>query len=810
MNFLAFVKNKIRDMEKKSPLSRDGRLEEDTQKKESGLKLSLSGVIRVSIFVFLCAISVGVTLFFTGSTAQGIIFDRYAFFLVFSLLAFVVWILGGVYFGELHIKRTPLDLLIFFFWLAYGISAIFSVDSWHSFFGMFQDPSRGFIVLTASLLLYYVVVNTQTRESLYRLAGLYVAGISIFSLWSAIAISGIFQNNVGILSFFNSVPINTFFSLNLSLTFSFPLLLAFFLHSVSVQSSLWIRIPKIIVGFVVLTSSLYVIASLYLFVALIALFFGLGIFISYTLGDIVRVSKQWTWLPMSIFFIVLPVFYFLGQGVLAKEGVQLEQSVLPGLRASWEAMINTLAENPLLGTGANTYMYAFSHYFPESLNGTEAFATRSTYGQNYLFEMVTTTGLLGGVTFFALLVFSLSITGYLLTQRRGMNSVISLGLWASMCTFILLAFFYGVSGAIIFSGIWVALLSIAILLNENGVQMKLTTLSLRAIPKYAFVSTLFLLVACMGTLAIFSTLGKMYVADVYAQYAIKEQTDEKKAIKYIEKSIQLNPNEGQYYVFRGRIYLAIANKKLSESKNVSDLEGKDIQEIQSLVAESVQSIIKGRDISPKDIFAQEALIQVLDSLGRKEDLYNVYGEAREIEPKNPVYPLKMAEIRIAQAEGEEDKEKRYVEAENLLDEVLSLKQNDGEIWYQKALLWEGRNDLDRSVEFAKKSREMSQDIRYGLLLARLYQVRDKEGDLKESEKIFEKILSVNNKEVNAYLGLAGIYEKTGRFDKAIDQYEKAKNLVPVGSDEVRNQLEEIIKNLKEGNRQQQIQEIQKK
>lgn len=775
--------------------------------KPSGEKRSgepVDRTVRTAIFTFLGILAFGTPLFFTGLTVQGVIFDRYMFFLLFSLLAFVSWVVGGVYAGSLTLKRTPLDIPIFLFLGAYVISMIFSVDLWHSFVGAFSDPSRGFIVVMTGVLLYYVVVSTQSRQSLYRLTGLFTAGLSFFAVWSALAISGIFQGVSGAFSFLNVVPVSDFLSLNLLVSVTFPVVLASFLHTVSVHESSPKRTVKTVVWFAVIVAYLYLLAVLFLAPTLIALFVGLGIFISYLSGDIVRVSKKWLWLPIAIFFLVLPGFYFLGQNILAKDGIQLSQGVSQGVGLSWEVLKNTLSERFFSGTGPATYGYDFSHYFPESLNKTDAFASRLMYAPNYFFEIIATTGILGGLAFFGLLIFALSVAVYLLTQRREVNSPLSLGLWVGVLVLLIVGFFYGISGAVIFPGVLLAVLAMAVLLNESEARMQSITFSLRSAPQYALASTLLLLVACIGALALFATLGKSYTADIYAGHAFGVQgSDKKQAIGSIEKAIGLNAREGQYFIFRGRMYFAVANEELAKLKE--NPEEKDIQQIQLLVVESWRSIVRGRDLMPGSIFAQEALIQVLEALGKEDDVINAYRDAMKIEPKNPIYPTKIAEIRIVTASRSQDKKEEYFsEAEKLLESALALKQNYGEAWYQKALLWEGRKNLDRALEHAQKATSFSGDMRSYLLVARLYQLRNGDGDVEKSEDIYKKLLTVNNKEVYAQLGLAGLYEKTGRSDEAIASYTKVRDLLPDGAETARKQLNDIITALKDGTRQEQI------
>lgn len=769
----------------------------------------LEPVIRTVIFVFLGVLAVGVSLFFTGLSVQGVVFDRTMFFVFLSLFAFVAWVVGGVYSGRLELRRTPLDIPLLLFWATYAIAMFLSVDMWHSFVGGFIDPSRGFIVVSASILLYYVVVSTQSRVSLERLVGLFVFGMGVFALWSAFAISGAVRGLPYIGSILGALPANDLFSLNILLSVTLPLMVAYILYAVPTIQSVALRWVGAFAGIIVVASIIYVLASLFLSPTLIMLFIGLGIFISYVSGNIIKVSRQWYWLPLALFLLVLPMLYIFGQEVFAKEGLELNQRVLPGISISWEVFVNTLSEKFLTGTGPATYGYAFSRYFPESLNETDAFAQRLSYPSNFLLEMGVTTGILGAVTFVMFLAFALSVGVFLLTQRRDTNSVLSLGLWVSLLVLGMAGFFYGLSGTVLLPAVVIGVFAVSLLMYESGARAETVVFSLRSAPQYALASTLLLLVSCIGALALFATLGKMYVADMYAGNAFRKQfSDPTGAVQEIEKAIRLNGKEGQYFVFRGRMYLAIAEQQATEidaQQENSENDREQARQIQLLVAEGVRSITRGRDLLPGNIFAQEVLAQTVESLQALDDAYTLYEEASRIEPKNPMYPVKMAQIKIAQAQRAEDPESLYGQADRLLADAMALKENYSEVWYQKALISEGREDMNGAIDNATRALEYGQDMRTALLLARLYQTRNGEGDAKTAENILTSILSVNDKEINALLGLAGLYEKSGRTDEAVNTYTKARDLLPAGAQNARQQLDEVINRVKNGGTGQPIQ-----
>ena len=80
----------------------------------------------------------GVPLFFTGLTFQGLAFEKQIYFYFWLLLALVVWATKGVIAGEMKIRRTPLDIPILAFWLTYLLATIFSPGPLAQLLGIFR------------------------------------------------------------------------------------------------------------------------------------------------------------------------------------------------------------------------------------------------------------------------------------------------------------------------------------------------------------------------------------------------------------------------------------------------------------------------------------------------------------------------------------------------------------------------------------------------------------------------------------------------------------------------------------------------
>ncbi len=90
------------------------------------------------------------------------------------------------------------------------------------------------------------------------------------------------------------------------------------------------------------------------------------------------------------------------------------------------------------------------------------------------------------------------------------------------------------------------------------------------------------------------------------------------------------------------------------------------------------------------------------------------------------------------------------------------------------------------------------NITYLFNLGRLYQTRGGKEDNELAEKIFKKVLGVNDKEINTHFSLGLLYEKTQRKNEAISEYKAVLDLLPAESADVRERIEKMITNIESG------------
>ncbi len=773
----------------------------------------LDKIIGASLFMLVF----GLPLFFTGVTSQGIIFEKQIYFYFWLLLALISWSAKGVINEEMNIRRTPLDVPIIAFWLVYLVTAIFSVDRWHSFWGAFGDPSRGFMGVSALIITYYLVISNFNQK---RLKLMFVALISsgvILSLWTFVLFFNIPFTGFSLGSLIPAgvaqfIPLSLMGSVSgLGVFFSAMLiLLTTAILKIAENKEIQKRKRKILLSFLafVFVVDLFLILNISGYMFWAGLFMGVVIFLVYILSKIVRPHRDWVWLPMVLFVLIM-IIRMIGSVSLISDKINLPAEVnvdsfAGGYGVSRDIASSSLKNNFLLGSGPATFGYDFSSYRPKSFNDSMFYNLRFSQGSGIFFEAVSTIGGLGTIALIILMLSYLSISFYLLSREKEKNKLYSLGVFSASIVVLMDVFANKLEGSVLFFAAILAILALSIILFESEAVPKYIALSLKASPKFALALAFIFMLISAGVAFLFVFLGKIYVADVYAGSAsrISSQNPEE-AIKKMGKTVNLNNREGIYYTKAGVYYMMLANKEALKPE-----QERNIDKIKQYINFSVTAADAGVKTSQNNIETVEALAQiyensgiyVADSLKLAEENYK---KALALDPHNPDYLLKLGQIRIADGATKKDEGERKIifgEAKDLFQKAIDEKNNFAAGHYQLSLIQDALGENDSAIESALKAAQLDQkNVNYLSSLANMYRLRAKNDDLKVAQDIFKIVLSLNDKDINAhfYLGLA--YEKDKNKESAKLEYGKVIDLLSgdnVG--DTKKQLEKMISNINRG------------
>lgn len=747
-------------------------------------------IVKASILM----VFFGLPIFFTGLNLQGVAFEKQMYFYFWTLLGLVAWAARGVVSESLRIKRTPLDIPIIVFLIAYILSFIFSVDRWHSFWGFFGDPSRGLMSVVAVVIFYYLFLSNFS-EKLFRWAlGAFIFSGSLVSVWVFLALMD--KINFIPIAWKNVMPfspLGSIGSLGIFFGLMVPLLLAvIFKIRMDEKANNILKNIFTAVIMAILVLNIILLWILHSYVLWPGLFLGMAFFSVLTLSKIVRAPASWTWLPMAVFVVIL-VAYLVGPLEIARVEIPAEISAtFPSYKTSWEVAKGVLRDRLLFGSGPATYGYDFSLYHPQNFNLNNFYNLRFYQGTGMFFDSLSAMGILGAFSFLLVVISFLSISGYLLFKEREKNKIYSLGLLAASIIALADILAARMEGAIFLIGMLVGIAALAVIIKESGSEENYFSLTLKASAKFALTLAFVFIAVSAGVIFLFIFIGKAYTADIYAGIASKERSIDK-----LRKSINLFGKEGRYYTRLGQEYMVLANSEVLKKE-----EEKNIKLIQEYLNQAINNSKKGSDLMENDVRAREALAQVYENTGMITGDYKLaedaYGKASELEPSNPDFPVKLGQIKLSMAIRESDKTKKeeiIKEAQDFFKKSIEKKENYSAGYYNLALTEEALGEIDKAVEDMSKAVSYERNINNVFALARLLQNRGGENDLKTAEALFKEILGVNDKEINTHFSLGMLYEKAGKKNQAVEEYEKVIDLLPADSYDAKKKIQGKINNL---------------
>lgn len=775
--------------------------ESSFEKSNNKIVKFLDSVMRVSLFM----IFLGVPLFFTNLSYQGLAFEKQIYFYFFILLALVAWGSKSGYVGEMKIRKTPLDIPIIAFWVFYLISTIFSIDRWHSFVGFFGDPSRGLISVTAMIVLYYLILSNFSENLFKWIMRAVVYSGAVVIIWDIMKIFNIrlFFSEATWASF----PLSTVGSLQSSAVFACFLIFIFMTTVLKIRTNENILpLKKNIYStllIALITMSLMVVLALYNYLPLfthfplIGLVIGSAFFLIFVLAKIVRPKDTWTLFPMVIFIIVL-AFLMIGSVNISR--VELPFNVSVPYNTATEIAKGSLKDNFFIGYGPGNYGYAFSKFIPKNFDNMNL---RFFEGEGLFFESLSTNGIIGTILLAILVLTFIGTSIFLLYRDKEKNKIYSLGLMSAVLVLLVNTLITQSEATVVIMLVLIGTLAVGTIFMESEVKEKFISFSLKTSPKFALTLAFISLLIFASVAFLFVFFGKVYISDMYMGKAVRsEKVSIDGSVPKIERAIQLNAKEGRYFARLGQEYMVLTNEEMLKGEAE-----RDNNRIKAYLSSAIQATSYGRDLMKNDITVVESLAQIyensgvylLEGLNSAEDEYK---RALELEPNNPNFYIRLGQIKIKMASAKEkveDKKKLVEEARDYFQKALDVRNNSDAGFYNLSTAQEALGQLDEAIDNMTKAVSVQgNNINYVFNLARLYQARGKNDDNKIAESLFKQILGVNNKEINTHFNLGLLYEKTNRKSEAIDEYNKVIELLPDGSETTKTQLEKMISNIKKG------------
>lgn len=689
--------------------------------------------------------------------------------------------------GEVMFRKSITSLLVIPVILAVGLSTLFSLWRYGSFWGWPLHASDNFLAIFGFAILYFLILHhTQSLKNLVSVYFLLVASAAGAAVFGMAQLYGIFLLPF---SFAKQMAFNTIGTPNNLVLFIAALLpLAIVLAFLSRTLLRWILWLLVGVFFAML-------AIVNLFEAWVVLIAGLLVLLAFGMWN-VKKRAEFGWVSLPMAFLVVAMFFVVFRVALPGSPAGPVE-VRPSMAAEAGILNQVLQERALLGSGPGTFVFEYTKFRPSALNQTIFWGTRFGSGSSEIMDWIVTKGLLGMLSLALLICATLFFAVKRLINPSGEGSenfswMVGLGTLASFVALLCSFFLYPASFTMWFL-FWVLLAGLGILIGKE-----VKTLSVAPPSFLALVSSFVFLIVLIFGLGLLFLGGQKYIAEI--QYArASQQKDVGQAIQRILSAIRLNPASDLYWRDISQLYLSQLS---TVSQNTSLSADEKQKSLQAVVNNAVAAARQATAIAPANVAnwnVQGSIYQNLIGVQGVEDLaVQAYQKAGELDPSSPFSITELARVYVLQAQSLAAKQGFQQQRSDLLQKALDqlnkavgLKSDYSPANYLIAVAYDAQG---KSEEAARKLEELKVQNPNDVGLAfQLGMVHWQKGDVSRAQEEFLRAKILNPKYANALYMLGLTYDKQGNKEKAKGEFQSILDLNPDNED-----IKRIIANLNSG------------
>ncbi len=672
-------------------------------------------------------------LIFCLSTFSTFELPKITFIRIITILLLAAGIIKVALSGEVTVKRTFLDIPIFCFTLFIFISAVFSLNIWHSIFG-YYGYFEGLLTFLNYFLIYFILVRgIKEEKQINKIISLIIISAFVVAIYGLLQVSG--REIIYDWKMITKVRIIS--------TLGNPMLLGGYLVGVIplvvgriFVSSRWIKLFYFVIFSVIISCLLLTFTR----GAYLAFVLSMGvIFIS---GASLKYKKE----VIALFLVVIFIFFIFHQKktIISEKEMRLIDRINPaGTMHSasvkirgilWEDTLEIIRKNPQ-GVGPDNFPLAYDKYSSKRLPKISGLSLASAEkAHNELLQITSVFGFFGLWCYLWILcclflfliknkslwqaIFFSSFTAYLIQSQFSYNtSAISLNFW----------YLVGIS------------ISLGYLKNPSSV----VKLSFRKKHLVVIFTLSLLIIFFFARLVIFNFLSDMHFCRGIKLFSEKKWEDAKDELK---KAIALFPFEENYYNNLGITYTHLKKYNLA-----------------------IVEFEKALSLNPQNALVWNNIGLAYLNIGKTEDACLAFYKGKKIAPH-------LAEIYFNLGDTFSRKgqiEKAIKEYQNGLKIFPSDAQgnfNLGELYYKKG---EFKKSIFYYQKVIKNSPTPSAQTYNNLGMALM-----KVGKIDEAIDKLEYALELETSLVEIYINLGFAYYLEGKLDKAEDTIKKALLLSP--------------------------------
>lgn len=744
--------------------------EGETFAESAGVAEAWNKVIRGIIY----ALTFLLPVLLTPWTFEPLELSKQMLLFVMTSAALVAWLLKILVLRQVKLVKTPLDLPIGLFLLIYLLASLFSVDRVASFLGFYGSFYGNFFQVLFLVLFYYLVVNNfNTIGEIRKLLGVFFFSIFISLLYILLQFFGLFVIRLPFAKLNGFNTIGGLLMLTLFSAFAVVLSLGYRARSwVNIFSGKVWKIAALVIAFLVLLTVNFIFAWVGLLVGLLVyMIFQFALSRMMAMRDLI--------LPLVLLILVISfvVIQLVFPSVSLRNilSFNLPVEVRLDYTTAKPVIFGTISQRPILGTGPNTFLFAFSKYRDQNFNLTPFWNVRFDKAPSEAAEVLVGTGILGFLAFEVLnLIFIVYALFFLLRKKDEDSWNLGLTLFSGFAVLWFAHWFFFFNTVMVFS-LWLLVASfVAVTRIAGGERVRASNFSMAASPRQTVGILSSVVVALVMIIVFLFFASAIYASDIFYRKGLlaganSEKYDE--AQSSLERAVRLNRFRPDYFLTYGEFLFLRINQELAKEKP-------NLGQIQSWLAASINTSRQAVNLSPANWTAWERLANLYTFArplvaGVDKFIIESLTRATENDTKNPILWAELGQV--------------YRLAARRLDPAILGTGVDGDSdglsdTQEQALGSDlsdpdtnGNGVLDGNEVLAGLNPAGSGNLSDNFLLK--YIKTDPESLIK-AEEAFRKAIALKGDYAAAYYQLALTLEQANKMDKAIEELLKALQRFP--------------------------------
>lgn len=696
---------------------------------------------------------------------------QYLLWVVIPLLLFL-YFFNSIRRGRFIMRVSIFSWPIIFFIAISALSSIFSLDRFTSTFGAHGNPVMPLMTLVALALWFQLIVQViDHKRDIFGILKYLLFGYFLLLFFVSLYIFGVFNENGFIVKL---IGLSQGGTEELALYIS---ILAVFI------SSMMINIPKNEIVFFKKEKLFFKILFLLSFILLVSLnfipawvCFAAGVISAWLLPKAACIKKEKTSLVGKIGIAIMGLVVVL----LFTSHFMVYEKIVPEERSYQKYQLdqaNTLklafrgiADRSLLGTGPDTFRYAFSSYRDSAMNMSKYWKLRFNSSYPHILEIIITTGVLGFFSYLGLItvmfIFIYRLWRRYMRTAKTDDTVwtgIGISITSVLIALILIQFLYSTNTNLLFLFWLFAALIMLFGYLTNGKNLNEYVLVKESNPRMFASLPVVGFVWLTLSVTLLSLSFKYYAGEL--KY-VQARAGSNEATNY-QNAINLNPYRSQYPI-------KLAKYRLERALNELKKDDGDVNMImvENLINESLEAAKQAIMSNPESVAAHETMGMVYRRIssfseGSNEKAIVAFKKASELEPSNPVLYTELAEIHMDL--------NNYNEAAVDFKKASELKPDyyRARIGLAKAYI-EG-DEYDEALTVLNK---LAKETPTAEILYQKGRAYFNKKSYSEAASSFRTVLSISPNHANAIYSLGLALEEEGKIEQALYFFKKAKDLNP--------------------------------